>query len=326
MASFAFDAVNRVGIKVKDLTLSVENSKSLLGHRTASSPSSAKIIIENINFNVEPGQLVAIIGGSGSGKTTLLNALAGRDASAGMKKQGIVELNGLSPHELAKTGQLAFVQQHDRLLPNLTVRQTLRFAASLRLPDSIPSSQKMILVEEIILDLGLKEVADTVIGDDWKKGISGGEKRRVSVGIQLLVNPAVIFLDECTSGLDAFTSHALIETLVALCRKGRTICVSIHQPSTNVFNLFDQVVLLTRGQLVYAGSIAGAVPHFTQLGETIPLHQNPADWLIDITSIDNRDPEMEARTGLAVGKLVAKWKEISFAAADTQKKRTNNEI
>ncbi len=129
----------------------------------------------------------------------------------------------------------------------------------------------------------------------------------VSVGVQLLLNPSVLYLDEPTTGLDAFTSLALIETLKNLCKRGRTICLSIHQPSTNAFHLFDQVVLLTRGRLAYAGPVPEVVPYFTRLGFTIPLHQNPADWLIDITSVDNRTSEAEVKSLAQVELIIKSW-------------------
>ena len=124
----------------------------------------------------------------------------------------------------------AYVMQQDVLLPTLTVRETLRFSADLRLPPPTSEEQRRKIVEEVILELGLKDCADTRIGNHQHKGCSGGEKRRTSIGVQLLSNPSVLFLDEPTTGLDATSAFQLVRTLKGLAQKGRTIITTIHQP------------------------------------------------------------------------------------------------
>ncbi|TPX58866.1 hypothetical protein PhCBS80983_g02858 [Powellomyces hirtus] len=294
-----FDHVEPVDIRVK--TLSVFQSGGWNRKPKRESPS----ILRNVNFHVPPGQLLAIMGGSGSGKTTLLNALAGR--VNGAQTAGTVSMNGDPAKAYIATGRVAYVQQNDQLLPYLTVRETLRYAARLRLPNDMSREDKYKLVENVILELGLKECADTIIGDDRRKGCSGGEKRRVSVGVQLLLNPSVIFMDEPTTGLDAFTSLSLVETLVSLCRKGRTICVSIHQPRSDIFELFDYIVLLTRGDLVYSGRRADVLDHFAKQSHEIPAQMNPADFLIDVSSVDNSDLGAEESSTLRIKLLVEYW-------------------
>ncbi|KAJ3306911.1 hypothetical protein HDU76_004732, partial [Blyttiomyces sp. JEL0837] len=132
-------------------------------------------ILQNVSVTVPAGQLMAIMGGSGSGKTTFLNALAGRSVG---KVEGEILFNGRNPKVYIQNGLVAYVQQADSLLPYLTVRDTLRYAARLRLPRTMSLQEKYSLVESVILELGLKECANTLIGDEWRKGISGGEKRR----------------------------------------------------------------------------------------------------------------------------------------------------
>ncbi len=154
------------------------------------------------------------------------------------------------------------VLQNDYLLPNLTVRETLRFAADLRLPRSMREADKSARVEEVILELGLKECANTRIGSDLVRGVSGGEKRRVSVAVQLLTDPSLLFLDEPTTGLDSFSALNLMEALVKLARQNRTIIVSIHQPRSDIFRLFDSVLLLSRGQPIYFGPRRRMVKYF----------------------------------------------------------------
>jgi ABC-type multidrug transport system ATPase subunit len=124
----------------------------------------------------------------------------------------------------------AYVMQQDVLLPRLTVRETLRYSAELRLPSGTSVEERERVVEEVILQLGLKECAETPVGDSAHKGCSGGEKRRVSIGVQLLANPSVLFLDEPTTGLDATSAYQLVRTLKNLAQKGRTIITTLHQP------------------------------------------------------------------------------------------------
>lgn len=175
-------------------------------------------ILSNISFDMAPGQVVAILGSSGSGKTTLLNALAQRAAKS--LQSGSIKFNGLDPKVFES--HMAYVQQIDYLMPYLTVRETLRYSAELRLDSGLSRKEKHALVEEVILELGLKDCADTIIGDDWRKGISGGEKRRVSVGCQLLLNPSLIFMDEPTTG-GIYCSQTYVVCLLIICNRAGCI-------------------------------------------------------------------------------------------------------
>ncbi|KAI9350484.1 P-loop containing nucleoside triphosphate hydrolase protein [Zopfochytrium polystomum] len=247
---------------------------------------------------------MAIMGGSGSGKTTLLNAVSGRTVG---EMAGVILFNDQSPSHYIRRGAVAYVQQQDSLLPYLTVRDTLRYAARLRLPRTMTLKDKYDMVEAVILELGLKECAGTLIGNEWRKGISGGEKRRVSVGVQLLLNPSVIFMDEPTTGLDAFSARSLIETLKLLCRRGRTIVISIHQPRSDIFSAFEHITLLSRGKLAYSGPQKDAVPFIESLGFPLVGDVNGADFLIDCTTVDDRTPEAEVETTARVDRIVSAW-------------------
>jgi ABC-type multidrug transport system ATPase subunit len=156
-----------------------------------------KDIISNVNLSFKAGQVVGIMGSSGSGKTTLLNALSGRSLTDHM--QGNILFNNSDSAFFHRNQMTAYVQQNDYLMPYLTVRECLQYTAELRL-GSLSRKEKYRAAQDVILELGLKDCADTIIGDDWRKGISGGERRRVSVAVQLLVNPSLIFLDEPTTG------------------------------------------------------------------------------------------------------------------------------
>jgi ABC-type multidrug transport system ATPase subunit len=152
----------------------------------------------------------------------------------------------------------------------LTVRETLQFAADLRLPPPTTEEERKKVVEEVILELGLKECANTRIGNHLRKGCSGGEKRRTSIGVQLLSNPSILFLDEPTTGLDATSAFQLVRTLKSLAHKGRTIITTIHQPRSEIWTMFDGLVILARGSPVYAGKADDCIPWFADLGMELP--------------------------------------------------------
>jgi len=215
---------------------------------------------------------------------------------------------GGSPDLLTVTS--AYVTQTDVLLPSLTARETLLYAASLRLPSPATSQQRSQLVEEIILELGLKECADTRVGDGFRKGgCSGGERRRVSIGVQMLRNPSILFLDEPTTGLDATSAFHLIKTLKHLANTGRTIITTIHQPRSDIFFLFDRLTLLSRSNVAYTGTTSECLSWFDGLlpGGLQP-HVNPADYLIDIVAVDNRTKEAEGESQARVNKLLVAWR------------------
>lgn len=303
--TLSFDTVHPVDIAIKDLSISVKppaKSKFTFGKKP---PQEALPIIKDVSATVKSGLLLAIIGGSGSGKTTLLNALAGR--AGGLQQDGDILFNGRSPKRFISRGLTGYVQQTDHLMPYLTVRETLQYAAELRLPTSMSTAKKHSLVEQVILELGLKECAGTVVGNEWRKGISGGEKRRVTIGCQLLTNPSVLSLDEPTTGLDSFTARHLVSTLVNLARRGRTVVMSIHQPRSDIFKMFDGIILLSRGNVVYSGPTLDVVKYFEDLGYPCPPMVNPGDHLIDISSVDNRTPEREVITKARVLTLTEAW-------------------
>ncbi|KAH8881403.1 P-loop containing nucleoside triphosphate hydrolase protein [Thozetella sp. PMI_491] len=318
--NISLDDVEEVDVQIRDLSVSVDISPSILNpatygdlwkdavrkRRDGEEPPRQKVLIHSVDAALSPGSLTAILGGSGSGKTTLLNTMAERITSSRLSQTGYATFNGaLGVH----TVRHAYVMQQDVLLPTLTVRETLRYSADLRLPPSTSAEARSRIVEEVILELGLKECADTRIGNSQHRGCSGGEKRRVSIGVQLLANPSVLFLDEPTTGLDATSAYQLVRTLKALASKGRTIITTIHQPRSEIWDLFDNLILLTRGSPVYSGPVDACLPWFAQLGHELPPFVNPAEFVIDTSAIDNRTPEFEAETSARVQHLKTSWAE-----------------
>ncbi|KAF2445524.1 P-loop containing nucleoside triphosphate hydrolase protein [Karstenula rhodostoma CBS 690.94] len=305
--------VDPVSVHLEHLSVTVDESPSALAklfQKSAKAPvgGHSKKILDDISADCKTGTLTAIIGGSGSGKTSLLNQMSGRMKGNRLSVSGRTLFNG---SEDASQIQSGFVIQQDILLPTLTVRETLTYAAQLRLPSSISQEERNKLVEEVIMELSLKEAADTRIGNHEHRGCSGGEKRRVSIGVQLLSNPSLLWLDEPTTGLDSTSAYQIVKTLQNLARKGRTIIVTIHQPRSEIWSLFDNIILLTRGKPAYAGSAQECLPYFQSLGHEMPPFTNPAEHLIDVVSVDNRSEEAEAAAQIRVSRITEAWRDRS---------------
>ncbi|KAL5627865.1 hypothetical protein BROUX41_002613 [Berkeleyomyces rouxiae] len=305
--------VEPVDVQVRNLSVSVDTAASwtdpasyaaLIRQRFKPQPE-IKTLLHDVSASFRPGSLTAILGGSGSGKTTLLNTLAERVSSSRLSIAGYVSVNGRAGIHGARH---AYVMQQDVLQPALTVRETLSYAAALRLPATVAAGERQRIVEQVILELGLKECAETRIGSAQHGGCSGGEKRRVSIGVQMLANPSLLFLDEPTTGLDATSAFQLVRTLKALAARGRTIVTTMHQPRSEIWALFDGLVLLSKGSPVFSGSRDDCVAWFGRLGFALPPFVNPAEHMVDIAAVDNRTPEREAASKARVDRLKAAWK------------------
>lgn len=241
---------------------------------------------------VRPGEVMAIMGSSGAGKTTLLDILAGKNKSG--QKSGDLYVNG---EKIVSTDDMkhfkracGFVDQEDILIPTLTVYETVLNSALLRLPSKMPTETKKARVLQILSELRILDIKDKLIGSDFDRGISGGEKRRVAIACELVTSPSILFLDEPTTGLDGFNAFKVVESLVGLAKDfNRTIIFSIHQPRSNIVALFDKLVLLSQGEIVYSGSMSRSSEYFGDRGYQCPIGYNIADYLIDITS-DETEP------------------------------------
>ena len=307
----SFRAVEPVNISIQNLGVDIDISpnglaafKNRLRSRTPTDKKVYKTILQNVRAYMPSGSITAIIGGSGSGKTSMLNALSHRIKSGRLETSGSIMYNGNTD---LSTVRSAYVMQQDILLETLTVRETLTYAAELRLPPPVTHVERSQIVEEVIQELSLKECADTRIGNNVHKGCSGGEKRRTSLGVQMLANPSVLYLDEVTTGLDATTAFQLIRTLKTLAKKGRTIVVTIHQPRSEIWALLDYLVLLSGGSPLYSGPVAGCLPNFELQGHILPAFVNPADFIIDLAAVDTRTEELEAASLVRVNALKQYW-------------------
>ncbi|CAL0331471.1 unnamed protein product [Lupinus luteus] len=241
---------NEMGICLtwKDLYVTVSMGKN--GSRS---------ILQGLTGYAKPGQLLAIMGPSGSGKSTILDALAGRLGS-NTRQTGEILING--GKQALAYGTSAYVTQDDTLLTTLTVREAVHYSAQLQLPDSMSKEEKKERADFTIREMGLQDSINTKIGGGWgSKGISGGQKRRVSICIEILKRPRLLFLDEPTSGLDSAAAYYVMRRIATLGQKDdiqRTIIASIHQPSTEVFQLFNNLCLLSSGRTVYFGPASSA--------------------------------------------------------------------
>ncbi|XP_009292498.3 broad substrate specificity ATP-binding cassette transporter ABCG2d isoform X1 [Danio rerio] len=280
-----------------------------------------KEILLDLNGIMRPG-LNAILGPTGSGKSSFLDVLAGRKDPAGLS--GEVLVNGaLQPANFKCLS--GYVVQDDIVMGTLTVRENLSFSAALRLSSHVSPREKEARVNHLISELGLNKVADSKVGTQIIRGISGGERKRTSIGMELIIDPSVLFLDEPTTGLDASTAHSVLLLLKRMAGQGRTIIMSIHQPRFSIYRLFDSLTLLANGKQVYHGPAQDALDYFSNIGYACEAHNNPADFFLDVingssvTKIQNNgdaECDVSAVSRQSVeDQLMEKYRSCSFARA-----------
>ncbi|KAM3328534.1 ABC transporter G family member 7 isoform X1 [Capsicum galapagoense] len=313
-------SVAPVTIKWSNITCSLSDKSS----------NTVRFLLKNVAGEAKPGRLLAIMGPSGSGKTTLLNVLAGQiKTSPRLNLSGLLDINGVPFSN--KMYKFAYVRQEDLFFSQLTVQETLSLAAELQLQDVSSIEERDEYVNNLLFKTGLVGCADSRIGDARVRGISGGEKKRLSLACELIASPSVIFADEPTTGLDAFQAERVMETLRQLSQDGHTVVCSIHQPRGSVYAKFDDIVLLAKGSLIYAGPAHDEVlAYFSKFGYICPDHVNPAEFLADLISIDYSSPESVYSSQKRIDGLVESFSEkipeVLYAASlvrDSSKTRLN---
>lgn len=243
-------------------------------------------ILDDISGEINAGEIMALMGPSGSGKTTLLNILAHRanNVGAGAQSTGETWVDDVTADRSMMQKISSYVEQEDSLIGALTVKETIDFSASFA---GVPGQYKKEAVNEIIELLGLKSCQNLKIGTPLQKGISGGQKRRVSIASQLITKPSILFLDEPTSGLDSVAAREVIQTIKKVAETENIIVIcSIHQPSTFTFELFDKVLFLSRGQTIYNGYVLKLTDYFLETQYPIPQFCNPSEYVLDLINTD----------------------------------------
>uniref|UniRef100_A0A5B7BG54 Putative ABC transporter G family member 22-like n=1 Tax=Davidia involucrata TaxID=16924 RepID=A0A5B7BG54_DAVIN len=243
-----------------------------------------KCILHGISGSVHPGEVLALMGPSGGGKTTLLNLLSGRVKI----NSGTITYNDQPYTKLLKQ-RIGFVLQDDIVFPHLTVKETLTYAALLRLPNTLSKEQKKERAMNVLSELGLERCQNTIIGGAFVRGISGGERKRVCIGNEILLNPSLLFLDEPTSGLDSTTALRIVQMLHNIAEAGKTVVTTIHQPSSRLFRKFDKLILLGKGSSLYFGKASEAMLYFSSIGCAPLIAMNPAEFLIDLANGNIKD-------------------------------------
>ena len=291
-------ATNRVGhsLQVDGLTLVLPTGQRL---------------VDDINLVVMPGELVAIMGPSGCGKSTLLNLCCGENRpTAGRILYDGVDLAS-SPESILPF--VGYVPQDDLLHPDLTVEEVLRAHARIRLPADVGADEIEAKIEEVCRSIGLiddeRDLRKCLIGSSERKGLSGGQKKRVGLAMELLSDPRIVFLDEPTSGLSSFDTRQVVELLRQISiRQGIAIVVTIHQPSPSVYRLFDSVILLKAGRLAFAGpAYPDAVAYFCP--GCAPAEAGP-------------DAVMEALDREKAAELASRYERSPYAARVAQRRQS----
>ncbi|KAI9650563.1 hypothetical protein NHQ30_000581 [Ciborinia camelliae] len=273
----------------KDVTVTVKDNET----------KQPKAILDDVSGVVAAGEICALMGPSGCGKTTLLNVLAQRNAASKATVAGKTLVNGSNPSKRDFRDMSSYVEQEDALIGSLTVRETLNFAARLAHKNSLTKTERKRRIVGLLESFGLRNQAHTVIGTPIQKGISGGQKRRVSVASQLITGPKLLFLDEPTSGLDSAASWEVMSFVKEVAKRNNLIVIaSIHQPSTSTFQLFDKLLLLSGGKSHYFGPVSEVNRHFESIGYPIPLHMNASEYLLDLMNTDFAANQTEAQTRL----------------------------
>lgn len=319
-----------ITVAIEDICLKVEKMRFPLIHNKSSDSHKSIEILRNINAVFQPHAINAIMGPSGSGKSTLLNFLSGKTHStvlASFETSGSIFFNNSQVTQDIFKDVCSFVpQDDDHLLPQLTVRETLLFAADLRL-HHMKARNRISRVDDLISELGLKHCENTLVGSELVKGISGGEKRRLSMGTHLLTDSPILLLDEPTSGLDSFTSFKILEVLTNISRKpGKTVILTIHQPRTELFQQLGNILLLAKGgRVAYNGPSAEMIQYFHHLGFECPPLTNVADYFLDLISVNTQNDNNESVSRKRVAYILSSWNDKRLNTSRSSSGASDNE-
>lgn len=255
----------------------------VVGLHTAGTSQDQWYILKDLSFTARAGDVVGVVGPSGCGKTSLLGSIAGSasDLGAGVVQTGVVLVDG----KRRRKRTVAYVPQSDVFIPTLTVQECVRYSALLRLPVDTQPLDLQVRIERILEELGLQHIANSQVGGSGQiRGVSGGERRRLTIGMELVTDPAILVLDEPTSGLDSFTALNLMRTLRHVAARGRVVIASLHQPSRDMFLSLDAAILMAHGRMLYAGRPGDAEAWFARRGLPCPEGTAMAEHMLKVAS------------------------------------------
>eukprot|EP00826_Nyctotherus_ovalis_P046230 TRINITY_DN51_c0_g2_i5.p1 TRINITY_DN51_c0_g2~~TRINITY_DN51_c0_g2_i5.p1 ORF type:complete len:706 (+),score=187.88 TRINITY_DN51_c0_g2_i5:214-2331(+) len=276
-----------------------------------------RIILRNVSGTVKPGEFLSIIGSTGAGKTTLLQLLSGKMFPQNLAWKGSIEINEEDRSLVEYSRFTAFVQQDDILMENFTVEECLTFAANVK--SAGDEEVKRYHVNGLLEELELTESKDIKFGSDL---LRKGERKRASIGVELITNPSLLFVDEPTTGMDTFTAGKLVELMGKLAKRGRTIIATIHQPNSEIYAMFDKLMILALGRIAYFNTAKDAVQYFSRLGYVCPKQTNPAEHFMKILSAENFMKPDDVGDTLAIAKK--RYEEAVVAMSESYESPEND--
>ncbi|CAI6327815.1 unnamed protein product [Periconia digitata] len=267
-------------------------------------PQRGKKVLKGVSGSIKSGSMWAVMGGSGAGKSTFFNVLMGKTKNTG----GSIKINGHAKDLTKYKKLIGYVPQDDIVIPELTVRENILHSARVRLPMTWRDNEIQEYVDSLISCIGLSHVQHSLVGDATRPVVSGGQRKRVSIGMELAAAPMCIFLDEPTSGLDSTSASSIMRLLKAISKLGVTTITIIHQPREQIYTGFDNIMLLGNGSMIYAGPTTSTSTYFNSLGFTFPTRENPADVIMDIITGHGQQYTHDRNWATdSVGSLVDQW-------------------
>ncbi|KAK4596640.1 hypothetical protein RGQ29_014599 [Quercus rubra] len=263
-------------------------------------------LLQDVSGAFRPGILTALEGVSGAGKTTLMDVLAGRKTSG--YTEGTINISGYPKNQATFARVSGYCEQNDIHSPNVTVYESLLYSAWLRLSSDVKTQTRKMFVEEVMELVELKPIRDALVGLPGVDGLSTEQRKRLKIAVELVANPSIIFMDEPTSGLDARAAAIVMRTVRNTVDTGRTVVCTIHQPSIDIFEAFDELLLMKRGQVIYAGPFGHHYHKLIEYFEAVPVvtkirdGYNPATWMLEVTA-----PSVEAQIGVDFADIYANF-------------------